>query len=303
MIIVVNLFFYFSMKEITFLAYCFFVIVSTIVLTDYDGFMNIWIPKEYVPHIGITMHLLLPLSSGIFVSLLLGHYKVFPKSKIITVVSMILAFLLYVTFLYTKKFIYFSIGDLVGLFLLSYYMYLGILAMKDKIYAKFSVIGYSLVFISAIGFTVPLNLGINWISFPLYSIKIGALFEMLILSYSITYRVKKIQEENENYLHEIKQHIKKINILENKLEENKDSENSLSKKEQKIAELISMHKLTDREADVLLQISKGLNNKQIAYELFISINTVKYHTRNLYEKLNIKKRTEISSKLLHTNAI
>jgi DNA-binding CsgD family transcriptional regulator len=297
MIIIVNLFFYFSMKDITFIAYCFFVAFTNIGLTDYDGFIKLWIPNDIIYYIGILMHFLVPLSSGVFASLLLNHHKVFPKSKVISVVTMSLALISYILYIKTQKFIYFAIGDLLGLLFFTYYMYLGVLSMKDKIYAKFSVIGYSLVFISAVGFVFPLNFGINLISFPLHSIKIGALFEMLILSYTITYRVKKIQEQNENYMNQINDYIKKIYVLETKIEENKDSLNSET--EQKIIELIAIHNLTSREADILLQISKGLNNKEIAEELFVSVNTVKYHARNLYEKLNIKKRTEISNKLLH----
>lgn len=58
------------------------------------------------------------------------------------------------------------------------------------------------------------------------------------------------------------------------------------------------YKLTDRETDVLLYLSKGLNNQQIADQLFVSINTIKYHIRNIYEKMDVKKRSEITSRLL-----
>jgi DNA-binding CsgD family transcriptional regulator len=68
----------------------------------------------------------------------------------------------------------------------------------------------------------------------------------------------------------------------------------------RIIELTKKNNLTERESDVLLQITNGLNNKQIAEELFVSVNTIKYHTRNLYEKLNIKKRGEVASKLLQS---
>ena len=68
---------------------------------------------------------------------------------------------------------------------------------------------------------------------------------------------------------------------------------------EKINQLAKKHDLTEREIDVLLQITKGLKNKEIAEELFVSVNTIKYHTRNLYEKLDVKKRTEIASKLIY----
>lgn len=50
--------------------------------------------------------------------------------------------------------------------------------------------------------------------------------------------------------------------------------------------------LTARELDVLRQVARGLSNKEIAGELFISENTVKNHIRNLLEKLQMKSRME-----------
>jgi DNA-binding NarL/FixJ family response regulator len=51
-------------------------------------------------------------------------------------------------------------------------------------------------------------------------------------------------------------------------------------------------KLTDREMQVLKLIARGMNNKDIAKELFISENTVKNHVRNILEKLQIHSRME-----------
>lgn len=51
-----------------------------------------------------------------------------------------------------------------------------------------------------------------------------------------------------------------------------------------------LYVLTDREMDVLRLIAKGLSNKQIATELFISEETVKVHIRNLLRKLNVHSR-------------
>jgi DNA-binding NarL/FixJ family response regulator len=51
-------------------------------------------------------------------------------------------------------------------------------------------------------------------------------------------------------------------------------------------------KLTDREMEVLRLVARGLNNRDIAKELFISENTVKNHVRNILEKLQIHSRME-----------
>jgi len=51
-------------------------------------------------------------------------------------------------------------------------------------------------------------------------------------------------------------------------------------------------KLTGREMEVLRLVARGMNNRDIAKELFISENTVKNHVRNILEKLQIHSRME-----------
>ena len=50
--------------------------------------------------------------------------------------------------------------------------------------------------------------------------------------------------------------------------------------------------LSEREAEVLGLLSKGLANKQIAVALTISEHTVKFHVSSIYQKLNVTNRTE-----------
>ena len=61
-----------------------------------------------------------------------------------------------------------------------------------------------------------------------------------------------------------------------------------------------IHALTDREMDVLQLIAKGLSNKQIAAQLFISEETVKVHIRNLLRKLNVHSRVAATVLYLNT---
>jgi len=50
--------------------------------------------------------------------------------------------------------------------------------------------------------------------------------------------------------------------------------------------------LTDRELDVLHLMAKGLKYKEIAERLFISLNTVRYHVKAIYGKLNVSNRLQ-----------
>jgi predicted ATPase/DNA-binding CsgD family transcriptional regulator len=50
--------------------------------------------------------------------------------------------------------------------------------------------------------------------------------------------------------------------------------------------------LSERELEVLSLIIEGLSNRDIAERLFLSVGTVKVHTRNIYSKLNVNSRTQ-----------
>jgi len=54
--------------------------------------------------------------------------------------------------------------------------------------------------------------------------------------------------------------------------------------------------LTKREEDILHLVSKGYRNKEIAAELFISIDTVRAHVRNIYGKLQVDSRIDAMRK-------
>lgn len=54
--------------------------------------------------------------------------------------------------------------------------------------------------------------------------------------------------------------------------------------------------LSNRERDILILISEGLTNKAIADRLYISLSTVKWHTSNIYGKLEVQNRTEAVAK-------
>ena len=51
-------------------------------------------------------------------------------------------------------------------------------------------------------------------------------------------------------------------------------------------------RLTERERDVLKCMLDGLNNKEIAAKLFVSLGTVKFHVSNIFQKLGVDSRVE-----------
>jgi DNA-binding NarL/FixJ family response regulator len=53
-----------------------------------------------------------------------------------------------------------------------------------------------------------------------------------------------------------------------------------------------IHTLTKREKDVLVELTKGKSNKEIALSLYITEKTVKTHISNIFSKLEVSDRTQ-----------
>ena len=61
--------------------------------------------------------------------------------------------------------------------------------------------------------------------------------------------------------------------------------------------------ISKRELDVLDLMATGLSNEEIAEKLFVSLNTVKTHSSNIFLKLDVKRRTQAIEKAKRLNII
>jgi len=61
--------------------------------------------------------------------------------------------------------------------------------------------------------------------------------------------------------------------------------------------------ISKREAEILLLIQEGLSNQQIADKLFLSEKTIKKHVSNIFQKLQVDRRTEAVKKALELSII
>ena len=61
--------------------------------------------------------------------------------------------------------------------------------------------------------------------------------------------------------------------------------------------------LSKRELQVLQLIAEGLSNQEIAARLFVSLNTIKTHSGRIFEKLDVKRRTQAIEKAKRLNLI
>ncbi len=65
----------------------------------------------------------------------------------------------------------------------------------------------------------------------------------------------------------------------------------------------SLEALTPREEEILILVTRGLTNPQIAEKLIISPSTVSFHMHNILNKLRVQTRTEAVALALQKNLI
>lgn len=61
--------------------------------------------------------------------------------------------------------------------------------------------------------------------------------------------------------------------------------------------------LTEREKEVMVLIARGLGNREIAQQIFVSEKTVKTHVANILQKLGVKSRTQAALYAMRTGLV
>jgi LuxR family maltose regulon positive regulatory protein len=69
------------------------------------------------------------------------------------------------------------------------------------------------------------------------------------------------------------------------------------------AQSAGVEPLSERELEVLQYIADGLTNQEIADRLYLSLNTVKVHARNIYGKLGANNRTQAIARAREVGAL
>lgn len=66
----------------------------------------------------------------------------------------------------------------------------------------------------------------------------------------------------------------------------------------RLKEQPALYALTNREKEIVTCLTEGLSYKLIALDLGLSIDTVRFHLRNIYKKLQVKSKAEVIAKVL-----
>jgi ATP/maltotriose-dependent transcriptional regulator MalT len=128
----------------------------------------------------------------------------------------------------------------------------------------------------------------------LYRLIIGSIVSIVIIIILIVlfYLYRKNSDlELQNIDVELKKYILQINELKGTAEHKAIITN------QEFTEKFKSFELSNREIEVHTHIANGLSNVEIADKMFVSINTIKTHIKNIYVKLDVKNRIQAMKKI------
>lgn len=316
LIIIYNLCIYFNVKERIYLLYVAYITCMAIIsgLFTGQGFSFLWtrfpVINEYVyvfPFLGFILGIL-------FIQSLLESKKHVPNIHKgfnvfigISIISIFLSLSENLTLsLYLMNF--------VGVTLPLYIIITGIVIYKQKQrFIKFFILGWVSFFAFLL---LECCYNFNWLpinDFSNYVIPIGSSMEAFFLSFALSSKIgiykreahtakreaegyhnelKEAKKEAENFSFKISEYIKQIDSLRAMIELRAQEKFDL-----KDINKILTEPLTEREIETLELIIQGKTNKQVAEEIHISFDAVRARLKRIYEKLEVKNRTEATKKV------
>ena len=285
LIIILNVFYFFVFEDDAFIYYSLFLACASLGLFMSDGMLNVFnVPDRVIDFLIVLAYTLVAIFSSLFASSFLQIDIYYPKLKYLAYSKIAIIVVLGILYLITDNFYYLiSINILVfGLFLI--YWLAGLSLFKKSNFIKVFTLAFLVLFILSINYYVFKVLGISTGNLNATHIKLGGAIEMIVLSVAVLYRMKALKREN-GFMRD------KIIFYSFELE--KVAASILINQR---AESINFESLLSiREHEIFLLIVAANSNKEIAQQLNISVNTVKYHIKNVYEKLQVKSRKEVLS--------
>jgi len=285
MVILLNIFLYYNFRDLSFLLYSIFLFFIIAVFAYRDGFADIvGIPQNFKEFTEPIIHAVGGLAGAAFAAEFMNlrrHYPLLCYSYYFLILPFTILVVMYHI---TGNYLYFLGVDILCLYIFSSSWFCALLLYKNHKNAIIFRVSYLLMLCAATMFYLFPAFNIEWLEMEQRYLKWTGYIEMVVITSAVIYRMKKLREKNKKMRNEVKDYLTEINYLSEELELMQQGEKSV----------LAKYDLTTRESEILDRIAQGESNKQIADELFISINTVKFHVKKIYEKLEVSNRKEVS---------
>ena len=280
LVILFSINYYYFFKDKTFIYFAFLLISLTFSFLISDGVLTFFnIDYKIIEILILLDYVLLAYCSSKFCNSFLLIDNFYPKVKKYAYVIGVNLILFVFLFLILRKNELYMIINISVFILLFTYWFIGVLLFNRSVHNRVFTLGYVVLLFSGLDFFVLKNFGISLFNSSPLTNKLGGFIQIMALSFAVLFREKNLRKYNFFMKNEIKKFSKELAelSLRNNEEPKKESIENLSVREREIFDLITF----------------GKSNKEIASEANISVNTVKFHVKNIYGKLNIKKRKDL----------
>jgi DNA-binding CsgD family transcriptional regulator len=289
MAIIINTTLYIIFKDKKILLYILLLSAIVMSMAYSDGVFSVAAPQKKPVVLELLCHFLIGLSAA-FMAIHFVKDQIQSKKVVAVALTFLpLAAVLYVTSIITGSMMFNFYADALLLVMLGILLVYNLIFIKNDKPKQYLLLSYIPLYIAALDYYLlrPLQLSV-FNTVPAY-LKTTSIIGIVAFIGIVLNRIYIISQKyrTENI-------IVNDNIIETVSVESAGSiinENSLES-------LCALYGLTDAEMKVFKCIAAGMSNSEISGKLFISVNTVKYHNRNIYEKLDIKSKSQAVSKIL-----
>lgn len=284
-LILLNLVCFFIFDEKLFVAFgATFAALTTLLFFTEGLFSLIGLGAVIQPEIIQSTLLLFTIGlSAYFASEYLTVKDLYPKLHHITIPLFAISTLLVGLAWITNDLFITNIANSISIGLISVYFLVGVSLFSSKNYAKFYVIASCIPLLFFIDFFTLQNFGINFLFTETIHLKIAVLFETLLLSYAILYRMQAVKEEGVLRQTEMRIFLKRQDVM-NRVKVEEMIEDIY------LENLIMQYDLDGFEIKLLQYISEGKANPKIARKLKITESELSEYTKELYQKLEISEQ-------------
>lgn len=285
-VVLINLFSYFNFRRVTYLHYIVMLSSISLGLAASDGTLRLLTDSPFLhtyaePFFNLCVSLILPVLANSYMPL----KSYIPRINILGGAFGVISVGLFVGYVVSGNFLVFCFTQLAELILVTVYWFGGFIIFRKCIEARIFTIAYFIICFSCYDFYIAQSFGFSLIGLSLNEFRIGAIVEMFVFTFAIAHQSKLLVRQNEEMRFQLRQYALS------------SSYKSLSPIELD-SELAVMYNLTPKEISVLKCIAEGKINKEIAELLHISVNTVKFHIKNIYQKMETSSKQETRKKYL-----
>ncbi|MGY6649525.1 LuxR C-terminal-related transcriptional regulator [Wenyingzhuangia sp. IMCC45574] len=282
MIIILNIIFYVNLRNSLFLYYLAFVVSTNITIAYHEGLLYPYVKNcLFTYDFDVFFHHLNIISCFLYFKEFVDLKKYFPKTNKILIYIVVAQLFIFLGYFFHKDVFWITFSNTISVFTLLSFWILSFFIIKHQKSILYFTLGTSLAMITAFFHILFNPIYIQVIENSGNLLKIGLVVETIVLTYAIIRQNKFILLENELMK-------KRLHIYLSQLQKNETGSKI------NVDALANKYNLTNREKEVLSELVNNSTNKQIAENLFISINTVKSHIRNIYEKLDIQNRKDLA---------